>query len=84
MLGLKLTKDIPKESNVSEAFFWSDNVDVLWWLRNASRKAFVANRVAEIQSSSSSNQWRYVSTGNNPADLATRGVTASGLICSGI
>ena len=72
--------------NTWDAVFWSDSVDVLWWLRNASRrfKPFVANRVAEIQSLSSSNQWRYVSTENNPADLATRGVTASGLACSEI
>ena len=55
-------------------------------MHNASRrfKPFVANRVAEIQSLTSSNQWRYVSTENNPADLATRGVTASGLACSEI
>ncbi|XP_068757963.1 uncharacterized protein [Montipora capricornis] len=86
VLGLRLTKEISKTLNVPDAVFWSDSVDVLWWLRNASRrfKPFVANRVAEIQSSSSSNQWRHVPTENNPADLATRGVTASGLVCSEI
>ena len=86
MHGLRLTKEISKALNVSDVVFWSDSVDVLWWLRNASRrfKPFVANRVAEIQSLTSSNQWRYVSTENNPADLATRGVTASGLACSEI
>ncbi|XP_067040969.1 uncharacterized protein [Acropora muricata] len=86
VLGLRLTKEISKALNVSDVVFWSDSVDVLWWLRNASRrfKPFVANRVAEIQSLTSSNQWRYVSTENNPADLATRGVIASGLACSEI
>ena len=84
--GLRLTKEISKALNVSDVVFWSDSVDVLWRLRNASRrfKPFVANRVAEIQSLTSSNQWRYVSTDNNPADLARRGVTASGLACSEI
>ena len=86
VLSLRLTKEISKALNIPDAVFWSDSVDVLWWLRNESRrfKPFVANRVVEIQSLSSSNQWRYVSTENNPADLATRGVTASGLACSEI
>ena len=86
LLGLRLTKGISRALNVSGAVFWSDSVDVLWWLRNASRrfKPFVTNRVAEIQSLSSTNQWRYVPTKDNPADLATRGVTASGLACSEI
>ena len=86
VLGLRLTKEISKALNVSDAVFWSDSIDELWWLRNASRrfKPFVANRVADIQSLSSSNQWKYVSMENNPMDLATRGVTASGLACSEI
>ncbi|XP_015769363.1 PREDICTED: uncharacterized protein LOC107347901 [Acropora digitifera] len=86
VLGLRLTKEISKALNISDSVFWSDSVDVLWWLRNAIRsfKPFLANRVAEIQSLCSSNQWRYISTENNPADLATRGVTASGLACSEI
>ena len=84
--GLRLTEEISKALNVSNVVFWSDSVDVLWCLRNGSRrfKPFVANRVAEIQSLTSSTQWRYVSTENNPADLATRSVTASGLACSEI
>ena len=86
VLGLRLTKEISKALNVWDAILWSDSVHVLWWLHNASQrfKPFPASRVAKILSLSSSNQWRYVSTENNPADLATRGVTASGLACSEI
>ena len=53
VLGLRPTKEISKAFNVLDVVFWSDSVDVLWWLRF---KPFVANRVAEIQSLSSSNQ----------------------------
>ncbi|XP_070549573.1 uncharacterized protein [Ptychodera flava] len=35
-----------------------------------------ANRVGEIQTSTNPEQWRYIPTKENPADLVTRGVTA--------
>ena len=58
VLGLRMTEEISKALNtpLTQAVFWSDSADVLWWLRNPSRtfKPFVANKVAEIQASSSS------------------------------
>ena len=49
---------------------------VLWWIRGRSRqfKPFVANRVGEIQSNTDPEQWRYVPTGMNPADILSRGM----------
>lgn len=41
---------------------------------------FVANRVSEIQSSSNINQWHYVSTLTNPADLISRGQNPEQLV----
>ena len=66
--------------------FWSESVDVLCWLCNVTRrfKPFVANRVAEIQDSSSSKQWKHVQRKENPADLATGGVTGTELARSEI
>ena len=60
VLGLKLTEEILKAFNTplnqALVLFWSESPDALWWLRNPGRrfKPFVANRVAEIQASTSS------------------------------
>jgi len=56
--------------------YWTDSMDVLHWIHSASRryKPFVANRVGEIHSKSSPENWRYVPTDLNPADLTTRGI----------
>ena len=42
-------------------------------------QTFVANRVATIQEVSTPSQWRYVDTHSNPADEASRGVSADSL-----
>ena len=57
-------------------------MNVLWWIRNPSRKfqVFVANGVGEIQTLTNPNQWRHIPSEENPADLVTRGVTLSKLV----
>ncbi|GFW70732.1 hypothetical protein TNCV_2922871 [Trichonephila clavipes] len=49
---------------------------VLSWIRKESYqlKTFVANRIATIQEMTSSEQWRYVATEDNPADFVSRGM----------
>ncbi|XP_064622588.1 uncharacterized protein LOC135484829 [Lineus longissimus] len=61
--------------------FWSDSLDTLHWIRGRGRafKPFIANRVGEIQRATNPDQWRYVPTAENPADLLTRGLTVSQL-----
>ena len=51
-------------------------------IRGRSRKfkPFVANSVGEIQGSTNPDQWQHISTGQNPADLLTRGLSISKLI----
>ena len=52
-------------------------------ISNSSKRfpTFVANRLAKIDELSKPNQWRYVTSALNPADDATRGLTASNLSC---
>ena len=53
---------------------WTDSQIVLYWITSKRKlKPFVANRVSEIQSVSTS--WRYCPSTDNPADLLTRGLT---------
>ena len=59
-----------------EIYCWSDSQVVLPWLiSQPSRwKVFVANRVSEITSTLPHAHWSHVSTHENPADLASRGL----------
>lgn len=62
------------ELNVINSFLWSDSATVLSWITNTIRrpKVFVYNRRKRILRNSCVQQWKYVNTQHNPADLATR------------
>lgn len=62
--------------------FWCDSTVVLRWLSKelSSLEIFNANRVAYILEHSEPTQWRHVPTEFNPADLISRGKSASELI----
>nr|CAH7768784.1 unnamed protein product [Callosobruchus chinensis] len=61
---------------IDKSVFWSDSTIVLSWLKTPPNKlkSFVSNRVSEIQQLTASDCWRHVSSGDNPADLLSRGV----------
>ena len=61
----------------SRIYCWSDSRVVLAWLQShPSRwRPFIAIRVSEIVNSLPGATWRHVSSGDNPADLATRGIS---------
>ena len=83
VVGVRLVDRIAGvlEIPVSCSTFWSDSVNVLWWIRGRSRefKPFVANRVGEIQGITGPDQWRYVPTTLNSADFLSRGLKAKDL-----
>lgn len=60
---------------------WSDSEITLHWIANhPSRwKTYVANRVSEIQTLLPSHNWRHISSIQNPADCASRGMTRNEL-----
>nr|CAI5861400.1 unnamed protein product [Callosobruchus analis] len=62
---------------IHEKIYWCDSTITLNWIAGQpnSWKTFVCNRVAEIHELTKQNQWRYVSSEQNPADLITRGTT---------
>ena len=75
-----LQKELDKLSPVD--VFWTDSMIVLGYLNNEARRfhTFVSNRVQQIRDYSSPDQWHYVDTKSNPADHASRGLTAKELI----
>ena len=62
--------------------FWTDSKVVIGYISNDARRfhVFVANRVQQIRDHTSPSQWKYVETDLNPADDASRGQNAQGLI----
>ena len=74
-----LRKELDLE--VSKSFFWSDSMAVLGYIRNEDKKfdVFVANRISRIHELTAVAQWRHVSTNDNPADDASRGIKAKAL-----
>ena len=77
VVGLKVGKIVSVAMNCSLKcfYFWSDSMNVLWWIRGYSRsfKPFVAHRIGQTQSNTSPDQWNYVNTERNPADIISRG-----------
>lgn len=59
---------------VDKCFYWCDSMTVIGWLRTTTKKykPFVAFRVAEILEMTTRDDWKYVPTDLNPADLATK------------
>ena len=61
--------------------FWVDSSTVLSWIRTPPRqfKPFVSARVAEIQETVGVDDFRYIRSKSNPADILTRGTEPSRL-----
>jgi len=85
ILGLNLTLAIIAALNgipIADEHFWSDSMDVLYWIRGRGRqlRPFVANRIGEIQGRYSPEQWQYIESKGNPADVCFRGLSARSLM----
>ena len=76
-LGTQLGAQIQKHLKLPlhSTTYWSDSLNVLFWLRNQSLRlqSFVDNRVRKIKSRTEEKDWRWVPTLQNPADIPTRG-----------
>lgn len=81
VVSSRLAQNILKVISVDRTIFWTDSENVWYWVQNQSRefKPFVANRIGEIQRTSSPEQWRHIPGTVNPADLPTRGLSALAL-----
>ena len=84
VVSSKISCMLRKELDYAEMkeVFWTDSKTVLGYINNDARRfhVFVGNRVQEIRERTSPNQWHYVGTKSNPADIATRGTGAQELV----
>uniref|UniRef100_A0A8D8QZ38 Integrase catalytic domain-containing protein n=1 Tax=Cacopsylla melanoneura TaxID=428564 RepID=A0A8D8QZ38_9HEMI len=64
---------------ITNIYLFSDSTTVLSWLRTQPHllKTFVANRVVQILEWTEPSHWHHVSSGDNSADPASRGLTPS-------
>ena len=67
---------------ISRVYAWTDSTIVLAQISDLPRRwtCFVANRVAQIQEVTPPNLWNHVSTHENPADCASRGLCTNELL----
>ena len=84
LVSVKVGQTLQEELEYDKVdeFFWTDSKVVLGYINNDARRfhTFVANRVQQIRDHTSLKQWFYIDTKNNPADDASRGLSAKSLV----
>lgn len=77
-----IQKIVVQHYKIKNIFAWTDSTVTLAWIQTPAYKlnTYVGNRVAEIQELISPHFWRHVKGIENPADCASRGLTASQLV----
>ena len=84
LTAVRLKEYIIKDLDVkfNEVYLYTDSLIVYFWVTSETVgrwKVFVANRVQEIQKSTTASQWFHVKGENNVSDNATRGISAKAL-----
>lgn len=77
-LAVRVDRMLKKELqlDLTDSTFWTDSTSVLKYIHNQTKRfrTYVANRVVVIHELSHEMQWRHVSSHDNPADDASRGL----------
>ena len=83
-VAVKVTQGILQELDmeIDSVTYHTDSSTVLHYIGSERGRfpVFVANRVKQIRDFSSPQQWRYVPTNENPADIASRGIHAAEIV----
>lgn len=77
----RIKSTLAAQLTISGVYAWTDSSIVLSWLTNPhdAYKVFVSNRVHQVQQLLPECNWRHVSSEENPADCASRGLQPSEL-----
>lgn len=83
VLLAKLSEEFKMNGRIplQRTYLWCDSSIVLHWIRKPIHKldTYVANRVQSIHCHSKIEQWNYVPTNENPADILSRGCSTEKL-----
>nr|XP_055059768.1 uncharacterized protein LOC129443292 [Misgurnus anguillicaudatus] len=86
VLAVHIDKMLRKQLQLQleNSCFWTDSTSVLKYIKNENKRfrTFVANRISAIREASDVTQWKYIHTSQNPADVASRGLTVQQLVTS--
>ncbi|XP_004934341.2 uncharacterized protein LOC101737233 [Bombyx mori] len=80
-LMIRVSTQLLSHITIKQHICWSDSTIVLAWLNTPPHRlqVFEANRVAKITSNPITSTWKHVPTNLNPADCASRGMSAQSL-----
>ena len=88
VINSRLLKFVPESLSlkIDRVVCWTDSMVTLQWIRGSSCqwKTFIANRVAEIQSTWDSQHWEHCPGEDNPADMLTCGLSSKVLAENGL
>ena len=86
VMAVETAQNVISTYGVDKITYYTDSTTTLLWLRTLHRqlKQFVANRVMKILSRSKLEDWLYVNTSENPADIPSRGALAAELLESSL
>lgn len=80
VLAVRMDTMLLKELQLplQRSVFWTDSTTVPKYIFSETKRfhTYVANRVTAIREATDTDRWKYVSTKDNPADEASRGLTA--------
>ncbi|XP_039904599.1 uncharacterized protein LOC120744346 [Simochromis diagramma] len=81
--SVRIADVIKRELDIQnlQEYYWTDSQVVLAYINNDAKRfhTFVANRIQRIRQSTSPGKWQHVSSEENPADQASRGLNATQL-----
>ena len=82
LLASRLRKEVQRAltMEIDKVFMWTLSTTVLQWIHSIEKQpVFVANRVAETLELTTTDEWNYVQSCDNPADAGTGGLSATAL-----
>ena len=84
VVSVKMSQWLHQELDYQHAaeYFWTESRVVMGYINNTTRRfhVFVANRIQQIHDHTNPQQWQYVDSKSNPADAASRGLSARQLV----